>query len=326
MTPQAGSSATLQRLRLLLPAMALLLAACAGTPQADRVLASFSAGQNQIAIPAQVELENVPFFPQEAYFCGPAALAMVLAWGGVETTQDEIAEIIYTPGRQGTLRSDVLGGARRHGRVAVTVNTLEDLLREVAAGHPVIVFQNLGLDWYQQWHFAVVIGYDLDSGDLILHSGFKERKVTPLSVFENTWRRGDFWALVVLPPDRLPVTAEEHEVLSAAAAIERVGEQEAALSVYVNMARRWPDSPGARFGRGNVLYAKGDLRGAAAAFRDASRVAPKMGATWNNLAVVLSELGRRDEAISAARTAIQTGTGDVGEFRRTLAEIEGQKT
>ena len=115
-------------------------------------------------------------------------------------------------------------------------------------------------------------------------------------------------------------------MLSAAAAIERVGEQEAALSVYVNMARRWPDSPGAASGRGNFLYAKGDLRGAAAAFRDASRVAPKMGATWNNLAVVLSELGRRDEAISAARTAIQTGTGDVGEFRRTLAEIEGQKT
>src|SRR3546814_2318796 len=38
-------------------------------------------------LPRQVELSEVPFFPQEDYYCGPAALATVLAWGGVDTDQ-----------------------------------------------------------------------------------------------------------------------------------------------------------------------------------------------------------------------------------------------
>lgn len=325
MTRRPARAAPWRYLRRLVPALALLLAACAGTPQADRVLAAYTASGHAAPLPARAELSDVPFFPQEAYYCGPAALAMVLAWGGVDTTQDEIAQLIYTPARQGTLRTDVLGGARRHGRLAVTVDTLEDLLGEVAAGHPVIVFQNLGLDWFQQWHFAVAIGYDLEEGDLILHSGLNERKVMPLTVFENTWRRGDFWALVVLPPDRLPATAAEHEVLQAAAAIERVGDFAAARAAYRAMAQRWPDSFGARFGYGNTLYAQGDLAGAEAAFREAARIEPEVGAAWNNLAVVLSEQGRREEARAAARTAIETGRGDIEEYRRTLTEIEQRK-
>ena len=84
------------------------------------------------------------------------------------------------------------------------VDNLADLLAELDAGHPVLVFQNLALDWSPQWHFAVAVGYDLDSGDLILRSGTERRRVTRLSTFEFTWRRGDYWALVVLPPDRLP--------------------------------------------------------------------------------------------------------------------------
>ena len=52
------------------------LAGCA-TPQTDRLMKS------PAQLPPKVELTNVPFFPQEAYQCGPAALAMALAWSGV---------------------------------------------------------------------------------------------------------------------------------------------------------------------------------------------------------------------------------------------------
>src|SRR2546422_3737218 len=46
----------------------------------------------------------------------------------------------------------------RSGQLAVPVTTLSDLLAEVAAGHPVLVFQNLGLHWIPRWHFAVAVG------------------------------------------------------------------------------------------------------------------------------------------------------------------------
>ena len=49
------------------------LAACA-TPQTDRLL------DDPAALPPRAEVAGVPFFPQEDYWCGPAALAMPLAW------------------------------------------------------------------------------------------------------------------------------------------------------------------------------------------------------------------------------------------------------
>ena len=57
-----------------------VLAGCA-TPQTDLALA------NRENLPAKVEIPNVPFFPQQKYYCGPAALAMVLAWSGLPVTQ-----------------------------------------------------------------------------------------------------------------------------------------------------------------------------------------------------------------------------------------------
>jgi hypothetical protein len=36
-------------------------------------------------------------------------------------------------------------------------------LREVAAGNPVLVLQNLSFAWAPVWHYAVVMGYDADA-------------------------------------------------------------------------------------------------------------------------------------------------------------------
>ena len=51
--------------------LVLMLAGCA-TPQVALLDARWPAD-----LPARVELTEVPFFPQEDYECGPAALAMV---------------------------------------------------------------------------------------------------------------------------------------------------------------------------------------------------------------------------------------------------------
>ncbi len=48
--------------------------------------------------PSRVLLSDVPFYAQKKYHCGPAALAMALQWSGVDTTPDQIAEMVFTPG------------------------------------------------------------------------------------------------------------------------------------------------------------------------------------------------------------------------------------
>ncbi len=292
-----------------------LIAGCA-TPQVVTDLRRDASG-----LPRSAELADVPFFPQEEYYCGPAALAMVLAWSGLAVTQDEIGPQVYTPGREGTLQSDILAGARRNGRLAVEVNDLRSLLTEVAAGHPVLVFQNLGLSSLPQWHYAVAIGYEFDPGNIVLHSGLEERRAVAFEVFERTWTRAGHWALVVTAPDRLPATASLDAVLTAAVAIERVGRPADAAAAYAAIARKWPDSYAAWMGLGNSRFALEEFAAAEGAFRSAIQAQPGAPQAWNNLAYALAEQGRRAEAIAAAERAVALGGSASEQYRATLREI-----
>jgi hypothetical protein len=274
-------------------------------------------------LPPRAEVAGVPFHPQEEQYCGPAALATVLGWSGLPARQDAIAAAVYTPGREGTLGHDLVGAAGRHGRLAVPVADLPSLLREVAAGRPVLVLQNLGLGWYPQWHYAVVVGYDLAAGELALRSGEERRRVVSLDTFARTWARADRWGIVVLPPDALPASADEETVVRAAAGLERAGRAGEAALAYDTILRRWPGSLGALIGRGNARYATGDLEGAEAAYRLALIRHPDAAVAWNNLADLLAARGEREAALIAARRAVDLGGPHAATYRRTLDQITG---
>jgi hypothetical protein len=68
--------------------------------------------------PTRAMVEDVPFFAQDEFQCGPAALAMVLNWSGIAVQPSELSTEVYTPGLQGSLQSALIGSARRHGRIA----------------------------------------------------------------------------------------------------------------------------------------------------------------------------------------------------------------
>jgi hypothetical protein len=267
----------------------------------------------------------VPFFPQEDYQCGTAALATVLNWSGVPVSPAELTPQVYLPERRGSLQLELVGAARRHGRIPYVLQPqLESLLAEVGSGNPVLVLQNLGLSWAPRWHYAVVVGFDLRRDRVILRSGPIERHETPFKVFERTWRRSDYWALVVLPPDRLPFTAEEIPYVQAVASLERLARWPETAQAYATALKRWPKSLAARLGLGNSRYAQGDLRGAEEAFRQAAQEHPDAGAAFNNLAQTLADQGRLPEAQAAARRAVELGGPQRKTFRETLKQIEGR--
>ena len=93
---------------------------------------------------------------------------MALAWSGLRIDPDDLAPQVYTPSLKGSLQPAMITAARRHSRVAYPISGANALLQEIAAGHPVIVLQNLGLSWIPVWHYAVVIGYDLNQEVIIL--------------------------------------------------------------------------------------------------------------------------------------------------------------
>lgn len=327
--------ARLRRARGRAPVLALtaglLLAACAG-PGVRPVT------QDPGGLPASASVADVPFVAQEKYYCGPAALAMALRWSGAPVDQRTLAGQVYTPGKTGTLRQDMVTGARRQGRLAVQVagadlpgdRALRRLLAEVAAGHPVIVFQNLGLPGAAQWHFAVVTGYDLDARTVVLHSGTTRDKRRALDSFARTWARGDYWALAVLQPGRLPAAGDRAAVMTAAQGLERAQRFEAAARAYAAILERWPTTYGARIGRANALYALQRYAESARALRTATERRPDAPEAWNNLAYAEAARGNLDVALEAAQTAVARAraAGLQGEslarYRDTLADMRAK--
>src|SRR5687768_14564949 len=117
-----------------------MLAGCASsTPQASAFF------KEQTHLPDYQQIQGVPFVNQAHGYCGPATLTMALNWAGRPVTVDEIAPQVFTPGMKGTFQTDMVTAVRRQGLLAIPVQNLNALLNEVSAGHPVVVFQNLGI-------------------------------------------------------------------------------------------------------------------------------------------------------------------------------------
>jgi len=246
---------------------------------------------SDLDVPSRARVADVPLIQQADFFCGPTSIAMVMQWSGHDVSQNDIAQLAFSPGAGGTYLADMMGAARRQGQLAVQVSDFDALLAEVAAGHPVIVFQNLGVSIAPVWHYGVVTGYDFDRDEVYLNSGERDEMVLPVAIFLRTWARGDNWGLVVLPPDQLPATASEVDVLQAAAALERVKATNAAETLYQTGAARWPGNWLWQFGRANALYGQGDLRGAYRALLLARTIAPDVPEIQANLNTVIAEGG-----------------------------------
>jgi len=165
------------------------------------------------------------------------------------------------------------------------------------------------------------VGYDLRQDVVILRSGRERRHLVPFKLFERTWRRSDYWAMVALPPDRLPASAEEITYLQTVAGLERLQRWQEVKTAYASALARWPDSETARMGLGNSLYAMKDLSGAEQAYRHVTLANPTLAPAFNNLAQVLAEQGRLQEAEHAARRAVSLGGPLLASYEETLQQI-----
>lgn len=299
--------------------IALMLAGCA-TPQ----MASLD-GRWPQNLATRAELDDVPFYPQEDYECGPAALAMVAGAAGVPVRPEALVDQVYLPGRKGSLQLEMLAASRRQGLLAYPLRPhLEAVMHEVAAGNPVLVFQNLALPIYPVWHYAVVIGFDRDRKVVMLHSGRSERMEMSLFTFERTWARAGYWSMVALPPARLPATAESQAYAIAASALERVNPG-AAQVAYASALQRWPDDRAALLGAGNTAYALAQREIAIEAYRTAVRRQPDFSDAWNNLAQVLLDAGQVDEAAAAIDRAVTLGGERLARYLELQATIKSQQ-
>lgn len=291
-------------IRAALPAAALLLgfAGCAASPPLADGLPP--------EMPRSLELRDTPFFPQKDYQCGPAALATVLQASGIAVEPSALAPQVYLPERRGSLQVELVAATRRHGRLAyVLPGAGQALVAELAAGRPVLVLQNLGVDAIPIWHYAVLVGYDADRNVAVLRSGRRERREMRWQRFARSWHLGGRWAITTLRPGVIPDYAEAARYLDAAAGLEAAGDRPSAGLAYDAAIARWPEEPLAWLGRGNVVYAGGDIAAAANAYAQAVKLAPDNAIARNNLAQTLADAGCIREARREAQRALDLAAG-----------------
>lgn len=247
---------------------------------------------------------DVPFFSQDKYQCGPAALASMLHYAGTPSSPIELVDEVWLPERHGSLAIELIAAARARGLLAYPINNFTDLIAELDAGHPVLIQQNLLFNWLPQWHFAVVIGY-ADGGDtLILHSGTKANLRVNRKWFENHWSKADHVGYVMLPPPNLPANSD---ALMLASTIDDVSfsSNAPALSFWAASATRYPQQPVILFSYANAQYQSGALAQAIYLYRDVIELDPAFHPAWNNLASVLNESGCPTLAREAIAHALQ---------------------
>lgn len=292
------------------------------------------ASQNGLQPPAlvrtmpPVELFDVPFYPQTAYHCGPATLAMVLGWSGVNADPQHLSTELYIPAKQGTLQAELLARARSNHRLAYVIPPqLSELLRELEAGHPVLVLQNLGPDWYPIWHYAVVVGVQPANGNLVLRSGDERRHVVAIGTFERTWARGKRWGIVVLPPGELPTTATAARLFQLLAELETQHEPMTTLPSWQAGVKRFPKDGRLALGLANALYKTERLGSAAAALEAAlKRQTDQSAVLYNNLAQIEADQGNWAEAQAAAAEAVRLGGPFLSTFQVTLRTIQCRRS
>ena len=145
-----------------------------------------------------VKVENVPFYSQLAYQCGPACLAGVLNFYGENVTPDEIAKAIFRENIGGTVTLDMMLYARQKGFSATWYNgSANDIQQAVDKGVPLIVMVDLGIANISKNHYLVVVGYSMEG--VIANSGKNREKHIRWDHFLSQWERAEHWTLRIIP-------------------------------------------------------------------------------------------------------------------------------
>ena len=300
--------------RLVLAALAplgLLLSACVTmTPR------------SKPASPTAQVIPNVPMQKWGIESCGAGSLSTVLQHYGDATSMQEW-DATLPKMRGGVLSIDMLVAARKRGFDAQLVTGTPDVVEsELAAGRPVIlmlkVIDSVGknLDFF---HYVVVDGIDRERGLIRTQWGDRQGRWTTLAKLDKPWAGGGRAAILIHPRDEMT------EQLRAAVVLEEKGDYAAAAKSYSDLLSRHPDSALLWTNLGNANVQLGRRGEAEDDFRKAVDADPAARDAMNNLAWLLYQQKRLDEAETFARKAASLHGPDSYLVLDTLARVLAAK-
>ena len=270
------------------------------------------------ASPSAVVFPNVPLQTWGVESCGAGSLSTVLQHYGDPTSMAEW-DATLPKTRGGVLTIDMLIGARKRGFEAQLVTGTPELVeQELRAGRPVILMLQV-VEWlgrrFDFFHYVVVDGFDPARNLVRIQWGDKRGRWTNFATLENPWAGGGHAAIFIRPGNA------DDAALRAAVALEDEGKIADAAARYRDLLSRNPNSLVAWTNLGNAERQLGHRGEAERAFRNALDIDPASRDALNNLAWLLYEDKRLDEAEPLARKAVAQRGPDSWLVLDTLARV-----
>jgi tetratricopeptide (TPR) repeat protein len=196
------------------------------------------------------------------------------------------------------------------------------MIKELQAGRPVLLLQNLGFVRRPVWHYAVLVGFDSEEQDFLLRSGTERRHAVPARRLLGSWRRAGRWAMVVVPASAPPDSADALGWLRAVAPFESTGKLDLAAEGYEAGVKRWPRDPSVWTALGNVRYLQQNLSSAEKAYVQALALSPRHWTARNNLIRTLVARGCPELARQWIADAGTPPAGFAATWNGTLGDLE----
>lgn len=135
---------------------------------------------------------------QGTHECGPAALATVLKFYGMQVTLEEVREAVYSEKLKGTLTIDMLLYAKSLGLHARHyAGSIEDIKARLLEGKPLILFTMRTFGRMRLGHYIVVLGFNDADGTVIASMGRGRLEALTIDKLQRLWARGGFSTLLI---------------------------------------------------------------------------------------------------------------------------------
>ena len=247
---------------------------------------------------------------------------MLLGASGVAVHPDDLSSKIYLPGREGSLQLELVAAVRQYGRIPYAIEgDLPAIIAEIKAGRPVLVLQNLGLEFIPVYHYAVVIGVQPDN-KIVLRSGTDRRRLMAAGDFLESWKRADSWGLILLKPGELPENPDPARYLRAVSSFEILGNDEPATEAYRAAVSLWPENQMALFALGNTYLRLQNYNQAESVFRRLLKVHPDHVGAANNLAETLAQKGCFSQAFTVINKTVEVAESVNSPFTEAVLQTQ----
>jgi hypothetical protein len=268
--------------------------------------------------PTAFVIPDVPMQKWDIKSCGAGVLSAVLQHHGDSTSMQEW-DAALPKTRGGVMIIDLVLAARQKGfdarLVTGDVHVVEAELRD---GRPVIlmlqVIQAPGKG-YDFFHYVVLDGFDPERNLYRVQFGDGKARWAPMERLESAWKSTKHATLLIHPAN------PNAEALRAAVRLEGEGKFALAADAYREVLSRDPSSVLAWTNLGNSEMQLGRRPAAEAAFRKALEHDADAADALNNLAWLLFEEKRFEEAEPLARKAAAVVAPDPWLRLDTLARI-----